>query len=163
MGRDISRPRSKIKGYRVLSSRRTHESYDREDRTKMGSERAFGFVFVGVFLIIAAVKAVVGGPGLFWPAFWASLAAVMLVLALVRPLLLRPLNRAWFKFGLLLHKIVSPVVMGLVFFLTVTPIGLMMRLFGRRPLNLKFDPEAESYWIERTPPGPPAGSFGNQY
>ncbi|MBP5858134.1 hypothetical protein KAJ83_14030 [Marivibrio halodurans] len=140
-----------------------HESYDREDRTKMGSERAFGLVFVVVFTVIAAGKFFAGNVSLFWPAFWASLAAIMLGLAVFRPLLLRPLNRIWFKFGMILHKIVNPIVMGLVFFLTITPIGLVMRILGRRPLDLEFDPKADSYWIDRTPPGPPPGSFDNQY
>ena len=84
-------------------------------------------------------------------------------LALTAPRLLGPPNRIWFVFGLALHKIVSPLVMGLLFFLTVTPTGLLMRVFGKKPLQLDFDREAASYWIEREPPGPPPGSMKRQF
>ena len=70
------------------------------------------------------------------------------------PATLKPLNRMWFKFGLLLHKVVNPIVMALVFFGTVLPTGLIMRALGKDPLRLKWQPDANSYWIERRPPGP---------
>jgi hypothetical protein len=92
-----------------------------------------------------------------------AIAAGFLAVALVRPSLLSPLNRLWFMFGLLLHKIVTPVIMGLIFFLTVTPTGLIMRLSGRDPLRLRRDPEAKTYWIEREPPGPDPETMRNQF
>lgn len=146
-----------------MAVRGSHESFDRDDRTTMGSERGFGYVFAVVFLVIAAIKYFVAAAAFVWVAFWVVLAGIVLLVALACPRVLRPFNIAWFRFGLLLHKVVSPLIMGLVFYLTVTPIGLVMRLLGKRPLNLKLDPAAASYWIERKPPGPAPGSFGNQY
>lgn len=147
----------------MASKNNSHEDFSREDDVQVGSERSFGFVFAAVFAIIAVAKAVFGTGMLAWIYFWVAGSAAFLIIALTIPRILRPLNIVWFKFGLLLNSIVSPIVMGLLFFVTVTPIGLLMRLFGKRPLNLKFEPEAESYWIHRTPPGPEAGSFKNQF
>ncbi len=95
---------------------------------------------------------------------WALIAAgVFLVPALVFPKVLHPLNKLWMRFGALLQKIVSPIVLGALFFLTVTPMGLLMRLIGKDLLRLKKDPDASSYWIERTPPGPPPDTMRNQF
>jgi len=80
--------------------------------------------------------------------------AVLAALALVAPRALKPLNILWFRFGLLLHAIITPVVLGLMFFTVITPLGWLMRAFGKRPLSLGFDRTATSYWIHRTPPGP---------
>ena len=77
-----------------------------------------------------------------------GVAVVFAALGFLAPAALKPLNRAWFKFGLLLNRVVSPIVMGIVFFLTVTPIGLIMRARGNDLLSQKMDPEADSYWIE---------------
>jgi hypothetical protein len=79
-----------------------------------------------------------------------------------RPVL-APLNRLWLKFGLLLHKVVSPIVLGVMFFLVITPIGLTMRAFGKNPLRLKLDKQSGSYWIERVPPGPAPESLKDQF
>jgi hypothetical protein len=98
------------------------------------------------------------------PRWWlGGLAALFLVAALVRPALLAPLNRAWTRLGLVLHRIVNPVVMALVFYLAVTPTALLMRLLGKDPLRRRFEPEAESYWIERHPPGPAPDTMGHQF
>ena len=113
---------------------------------KQGSDRSFGYVFAVVFALI----------GLFplWrleaPRWWAlAIAAAFVLIAVVYPQALGPLNRLWLAFGRLLHRIVSPLVMGAVFFLAVTPTGLIMRL--RRPdlLSLRRRPDLSSYWIER--------------
>ena len=85
---------------------------------------------------------------------------IFLALALVRPAVLTPLNKIWFRFGLLLGKIVTPIVMSLVFFLTVLPTGIIMRLLGKDLLNRKIDRSAPSYWVERKDP---AGSMRNQF
>ena len=77
--------------------------------------------------------------------------------------MLAPLNRAWLYVGLLLQRVVSPVVLGILFFLTVTPIGLLMRLTGKNPLRLGFDREAQSYWIDRQPPGPAPDTMPRQF
>jgi hypothetical protein len=137
-----------------------HENLAREYDTGGGSDKSFGIVFAVVFLIVSLLPLLHGGS----PRLWAlALAAAFLIVALTRPGLLAPLNRLWTKFGLLLHKVVNPLVMGLLFFATVTPIGLLMRLFGKDPLRLKIDRQAESYWIDRVPPGPSPESIKNQF
>ncbi len=138
----------------------THENIGAAHDVKMGSERNFGFVFAGFFALLSGIA--------WWNAtsyliYWLAASASFLIVALVAPGLLGPLNRLWFRFGLLLNAILSPVIMGLLFFLTITPIGWLMRLFGADSLNLKFDSAAESYWIRRDPPGPPPASLKNQF
>jgi hypothetical protein len=117
------------------------------------SDRSFGLVFAAVFCILGGWPLVHGEP-LHW---WAlAVAAVFAALALVRPQLLHLLNRAWLAFGRLLHRIVSPLVMGMLFFAAVTPTGWLMRLRGRDVLSLKRRPELKSYWIRREAGSQPA-------
>ncbi len=73
------------------------------------------------------------------------------------------MNRLWFLFGMALHKVISPLVMGLLFYLTVTPIALIMRAIGKDPLHRQFDPQAKSYWIERRPAGPAPETMRRQF
>ncbi len=137
-----------------------HEDYGRAEVIERGSERAFGVVFAVVFAAVGLWPLVAGDA----VRAWALGAAVwILVVALMRPGLLRPLNRLWFRFGLLLNRVVNPLVMGLLFFLTVTPIGLVMRALGKDPLRLRFDRGARSYWIERQPPGPEPETMRQQF
>ena len=77
--------------------------------------------------------------------------------------MLAPLNRLWMKFGGLLHRFVSPIVLGLLFFVVITPMGLAMRMLGKDPLKLRADTQSKSYWIDRTPPGPRPDSFIDQF
>ena len=126
----------------------------------MGSNRALGIVFTTVFLVIAFWPLLSDGTVRIWSL---SIAGLFLAMAFVCPQLLTPLNRVWFKFGLLLHRTVSPVVMAFLYFLTVTPTALIMRLFGKRPLDLDFDKNAETYWIERNPRGPSPDTMRNQF
>jgi hypothetical protein len=93
----------------------------------------------------------------------AGIAVFFLATGLLCPAALRPLNRLWLKFGLLLHKVVNPIVMALVFFGTVLPTGLIMRALGKDLLRLKWQPDANSYWIERRPPGPAPKSMKDQF
>lgn len=137
-----------------------HEDYHRKDEVAAGSERGFGFVFCAVFAIIGLWPMLFGGPPRLWSL---GVAAAFLLVALIRPSLLSPLNRVWFLFGLLLHKIVTPIVMGVLFFLTVTPTGIIMRLLGKDMLQRRMDPDAKSYWIERHPPGPDPQGMRNQF
>ena len=96
--------------------------------------------------------------------WWAlGVAAVFAALAFMWTALLAPLNRLWLKLGLVLYKVVNPIVLGLLFYVTVTPISLLMRVLGKDPLRLRRDPDAASYWIERTPPGPAPESMKNQF
>ncbi|NQV83842.1 MAG: hypothetical protein HQ494_08490 [Rhodospirillales bacterium] len=137
-----------------------HEDLTRIDASKIGSERSFGIVFTVVFAAIGLWPLLDGGA----PHLWALIAAGgFLAAGLVAPALLKPFNRAWFLFGLGLHKVVNPMVMGLLFFLTVTPIALILRIQGKDPLRRRFEPDATSYWIERTPPGPEAETMRQQF
>jgi hypothetical protein len=137
-----------------------HERYDRDEEVKGSSDRGFGFVFAGFFALVALVRwwKEHGGAGWFLAA-----AIAMLLISLGHPTLLAPFNRIWTKLALLLSKVMNPVIMAILFFLVVAPIGLLMRLFGKRPLALGCDPAAKSYWIERKPPGPLPGSMKNQF
>ena len=112
-----------------------HTEINRQPAAKIGSERAFGIVFAVVFLLVA-----------LWPLLDRA-----------------PLNRLWFRFGELLHRIVSPIALGVIFFGVVTPYAVVMRLFGRDALLLRKGSARPSYWVRREPPGPPPDSFHNQF
>jgi hypothetical protein len=137
-----------------------HESFDREQSVRGSSDRSFGLVFAVVFLAIAFVPWIFGGNFRIWSL---GVAALFAVVALAAPRVLAPLNKLWLKFGLLLHRIVSPIVLGFMFFVVITPIGLLMRALGKDPLRLRFDSGASTYWIPREPPGPPPDSFTDQF
>ena len=119
-----------------------------QPKIKLPTNRNFGIVFFVVFLIIA-----------IWPILnendirlWSLIISlIFLILGIANSKLLTPLNKIWFKFGILLGKIVSPLVMGIIFFFVVTPIGVLMRIFGKDILNLKYN-NNKSYWIEKTGP-----------
>lgn len=110
---------------------------------KIGSDRSFGIVFAVVFFIIG-IFPILRGEVRWWAL---AIAAVLLAIAFSRADLLSPLNKLWFRFGLFLNRFLSPVIMGLMFFLTVVPIGLYFRLRQRDLLRQKIDPDVESYWI----------------
>jgi hypothetical protein len=137
----------------------THETFARPDEVRVGSERSFGLVIAAALSVIAAIR-LWHGSGIITLLVAAGTFAG---LALIAPRVLRPLNILWFRFGLLLHAVVTPVVLGLMFYTTITPIGWIMRAVGKRPLSLGFDAEAKSYWVHRTPPGPSPDSLSNQF
>ena len=118
------------------------------DEVKIGSNRSFGIVFFIVFLIIAIYPLLNQGELRLWSLI---ISIIFLILGLLNSKLLLPLNKIWFKFGLFLGKIVSPLIMGIIFFLVVTPIGFTMRLLGKDVLNLKYN-KNKSYWIEKKGP-----------
>ena len=125
------------------------------------SDRSFGLTFAAVFAVLAAWLAY--RHGLHWMACLVTAAAFGLV-AVTIPTVLHPLNVAWMWFGRLLNRIVSPVVLGLIYFIVFTPVALLFALRGRDPLNRKFDAARPSYWLDRTPPGPDATrSFPHQF
>ena len=128
---------------------------------KVGSERSFGFVFSVVFTLIGLFPMIDGDGEVRVGAI--AVGAVFGVLALALPKTLRPLNIVWFKFGMLLGRVIAPIVMALVFFVAVTPVALLMRLFGKDPLKKKLDPKAESYWIKRDDDETPMGPMTNQF
>jgi len=143
-----------------MATSQLHEDFSREEHVKAGSDRGFGLVFAGFFALVSALSWWRGHTG--WH-YTLPLAAVFLAVAYVAPGVLAPLNKLWLKLGLLLYKVMNPLVLGLLFFITITPIGFFMRLFGKDFLRLKLDRQATSYWIDRQPPGPPPQSMKNQF
>ena len=118
------------------------------DDVKISSNRNFGIVFFVVFLLIALYPLTYGGEVRIWSLI---ISIIFLILGLLNSKILAPLNKIWFKFGILLGRIVSPLIMGIIFFLVVTPIGFIMRLLGKDLLNLKYN-KNKSYWIEKKDP-----------
>jgi len=143
-----------------LQTNQTHEAnWDRETAVP-GSDRSFGLTMGVCFTLLTLIN--VWHAGHIWP--WiGALAAFFLVFALIRPAALRPLNWLWFRFGLLLHRVMNPIVMGVVFFGAVLPTGLVVRLLGKDLLRLRGQTGANSYWIERRPPGPAPQSMKDQF
>ena len=137
-----------------------HENINREEAVRGSSDRAFGFVFAVVFLLVASYPLFFGDGIRVWSVL---IALAFGACALAAPDWLAPLNRVWTRFGFLLHKIVSPIVLGVMFFGVVAPTGLLMRLVGKDPLRLRLDEQARTYWIERRPPGPSPESFKDQF
>ncbi len=127
-----------------------------EAEIEVGSNRSFGVVFAIVFAVIAAFPLIGGGDIRWWSL---GISGAFLAIALVIPGILKPLNLLWFKFGMLLSKIVNPIVMLLIYVISVLPTGLLMQMLGKDLLRLKLAPEAKSYWIERAPPGPEPASL----
>ena len=115
------------------------------DDFKIGSNRNFGIVFFVVFLIIAIYPLINGDELRLWSLV---VSIIFLLLGLVNSKILNPLNKLWFKFGIFLGKIISPLIMSIIFFLVVSPIGLLMKGLKKDPLNLKFN-HKESYWIKK--------------
>jgi hypothetical protein len=132
-----------------------HESLSREPSQIVGSNRSFGLVMAGAFLAVSVLGFL--GESARWY-LWLLIALGFGGVAWLRPTLLSKLNRAWTRLGVVMHKIVTPLVLGLVFFLIVTPIALLMRLSGQRPIGLEFRSNASSYWTKRDKfhPGPMA-------
>jgi len=127
---------------------------------KMPTNKKFGYFFSVFFTLIALYS--------YWQDLKnlaitsATLSFLFVAVTLVAPKVLSPLNRAWYELGMLLGKIVSPIVLGAIFFLMITPISLITRLFGRDELKIK-KLSVQSYWVDRSPPGPSSDSFKNQF
>ena len=119
------------------------------DKIKISSNRSFGLLFFVVFLIVSLWRLTHEGSIRIWSLI---ISAVFLILGLINSKLLTPLNLLWFKFGMILGAIVSPIVMGIVFFLVVTPIGLALSIMGKDLLNKKYNKKKETYWIKRETP-----------
>ena len=118
------------------------------DNIKINSNKSFGIVFFVVFLLIAIYPLINNGELRIWSFV---IAIIFLILGLINSKVLTPLNKLWFKFGLFLGKIVSPLIMGIIFFFVVTPTAFIMRIIGKDLLNLKFN-NKKTYWIEKTGP-----------
>ena len=119
----------------------------KKSKIRMSSNRNFGLVFFFVFLIISLWPLLNEDPLRIWSII---IAIIFLILGLMNSKLLTPLNVLWFKFGILLGSIVAPIVMGIVFFLVITPIGFVMKIMGKDLLNKKKDNDKKSYWINRS-------------
>ena len=119
-----------------------------EKEIKVSSNKSFGIVFSIFFLLISVYLLLNNDPIYYWSLF---VSFIFLVLGLMNSKILSPLNLLWFKFGILLGKIVSPVVMGIIFFLVVTPISIILKIFGKDVLNLKFN-NNKTYWIVKDGP-----------
>ena len=118
------------------------------DDIKISSNRSFGKVFFIIFFLIALYPLLSDQEIRLWALI---ISAIFLILGLLKSKLLTPLNKLWFRFGIFLGKIITPIIMGIIFFIVVTPIGLIMRLIGKDLLNLKYNKE-KSYWIEKDGP-----------
>ena len=118
------------------------------DDIKVGSNKSFGIVFFIVFLLISIYPLLNNESIRLWSLV---ISFIFLILGILDSKILSPLNKIWFKFGIFLGKIISPIIMGIIFFLVVTPTGFIMRLLGKDVLNLKFS-DHKSYWIEKTGP-----------
>ncbi len=144
----------------VAGGANLHEDLAREEDVVGPSDRSFGLTLATVCGVIGAIRLVLGHSYAEW---WLLAAALLLSLAFLWPAVLAPLNRLWLRLGLLLYKVINPLVMGLVFFTTVVPIGLALRAFGKDPLRLRREPTATSYWIRREPPGPDPDTMKHQF
>jgi len=115
---------------------------------KLSSNRSFGIVFF-IFFLLIGLYPLINDLGLrLWSVI---ISLIFLILGLLNSIILTPLNKLWFKFGIFLGKIISPIIMGLIFFIVVTPIGLLMRILGKDVINLKFN-NNKSYWIKKKGP-----------
>ena len=119
------------------------------NKIKISSNRSFGLVFFIVFLIVSLWPLTYGEPIRIWLII---ISMVFLILGLMKSKLLTPLNKLWFKFGMILGAIIAPIVMGIIFFLVVTPTGLIMNIMGKDLLRKKYDKKNETYWIKRDKP-----------
>lgn len=137
-----------------------HENFSRDESVGGSSNRSFGLVFATVFAI-AGLWPLAGNSE---PRWWAlASSAALLAIAFVAPQWLEWPNRAWTRFGVLLGRIVSPIVIAVLFYAVITPFGIAMRLVRKDPLRLEFDRDAASYWIERDPPGPVPEGMRDQF
>jgi hypothetical protein len=143
----------------LSTERNFHEGFDRAHGVVGSSDRSFGFTIAGVLALLGVAGLLAGKAAIFW----LVAAFVLAVLAVCAPGLLAPFNRLWLKLGTALYRIVNPLVMAVLFFALITPMALLLRLIGRRPLRLRWEPEARSYWLARDPPGPAAETMDRQY
>jgi predicted membrane metal-binding protein len=130
------------------------------DGVEIGSDRGFGLVFAVVFAIVGLWPVIYGEAPLF---IVLAIAAACLALALLQPRVLRPLNVLWFRFGLLLGTVVTPIVMGLLYVTTIIPTAVALRFKGKDLLALRREPDRASYWVIRDAPGPAPGTMKRQF
>jgi hypothetical protein len=137
-----------------------HENIERTEVVEGSSDRVFGLVFAGVFLLVALWPLMKFGAPRWWSL---AICCAFASLALIRPALLALPNRLWTKLGLILGACVSFLALTVLFYAVFTPLGVFMRITGKASIRLAFDPAARSYWIMREPPGPPTKSLERQF
>jgi hypothetical protein len=137
-----------------------HEDFARQDDVVGSSDRAFGLTIGVVCLLIGTTRLVLGHN---YAAWWLGAGILLVGLALFWAAPLRPLNRLWLRLGLVLYRVVNPVVMLLLFVTTIIPIGALLRLSRKDPLRLRLDPATRSYWLPREPPGPDPKTMIKQF
>lgn len=142
-----------------MSNAGLHENLGREEAVVGPTDRKFGLTIGSILVVIAAWRGLVHGSP--WAMLWGALAIFLIGSALTKPTILAPLNKAWLKLGLLLHRIMNPLIMGLLFYFTILPIGLILR--RKDLLRLRWDAEAETYWLPREGERPPAESMPQQF
>jgi len=139
----------------------THEIIRRDEPIKGSSNRSFGLVIATALAIFGLWPVIFGDTG---PRWWLVVPALAIIAAaLVAPAVLTPLNRLWTKLGLLMHRVVNPVVMAAIYYGVVTPTGLIVRALGKDLLRLRRDPAAASYWVVRENPGSRGESMRQQF
>lgn len=144
----------------MVDDLKTHKSLYKNESPQSSSNLVFGLIFAVFFSLIG-----------IWPLLWdgdirwwaLTISATFLLTALIIPKSLSFLNQSWMKFGLLMHRFVNPLIMGLIFFVAVTPTALIIRVLGKDPLRRHLERDAKTYWIDRTPPGPEAKSMRHQF
>ena len=124
--------------------------------TEISSNKSFGFIFGSIFFLIGLYFYITSGEIKNWLLI---ISVLFFIAAIIYPNLLKPLNYFWFKFGIYLSKIANPIIMGIIFFLVVTPIGIVMKIFKKDLLNLKFNNE-KTYWLKK---GGPKSKMKNQF
>jgi Saxitoxin biosynthesis operon protein SxtJ len=135
-------------------------SPETQQTVKQSSNRTFGLVFAVFFALVALLPVLRGHAVRRWAL---PVSALFLFTALAAPTILAPLNRAWTALGTLLHAVINPLVLGVLFYLVFTPFGWVLRRMGKDFLRLRPAPAAQTYWIARQPPGPPPESMSRQF
>lgn len=122
-----------------------HEKFDREDRVKIGPEKSFGLTFGAVFFLLGTLPIIFSHS----PRGWAiALGVLFIMTAFVQPIIFRVPNRIWFRLGLLMNQVVSPLVLAVLFYFVFTPVGLALRFFKKDILNLRINKSLSTYWIK---------------
>ena len=137
-----------------------HDDFGRHIEVRGSSDRSFGLWFTLFFVIIGLLPLRHSRPIRIWAL---AVAVVFLLLAFAAPRVLHPLNQVWTKIGLVLGKIVNPIVMSVVFLLVLTPLALVFRMLGKDPLRLRLAPDVTTYWLPRDPPGPAPETMARQF
>ncbi|WP_417789887.1 SxtJ family membrane protein [Terasakiella pusilla] len=140
-----------------------HEEHQSTHEVETSSDRSFGLTVGGILALIEAYRLWSSGILDTFGIVLLAIAGPLFLLGLVYPKILTPLNKAWTKLGFLMFKIVNPIIMFLVYVITILPIGVVMRLAGKDTMRLKLDKEAKTYWIKRDPAGPSPESMKKQF